>query len=127
MSKFWFTLLMGLFLVTGFKLTLAETREKPYNEEQLFEKSTIVFVGEVLKTRMLKEYKRSVPTKARVLLNVKGKAERDERRIAPKDPSRFEYCDAEVSPALAKEMGVFYVKLNDDENVLIAYRRIEPK
>lgn len=127
MSKFRLALLSGLVLVIGFNVTLAETRGKAYNEEQLFEKSTIVFVGEILDTKVYDKYKRSVPTKARVLLSLKGKVERDERRVTPKDPAKSAYFDEEFSPAIEKEIGVFYLETTSgDETLLLGYRRIEP-
>ena len=102
----------------------AETRGKPYSEEQLLERSATVFVGEVLETRAYPGRGLSVPTRVRVLLSLKGGVTAGDRDVTPKDPGKHVYFDEEFSPAGKGDTGVFYVGADGAAEQLLGYRRI---
>ena len=64
-------------------------------------------------------------TQARVLLSLKGKVDRSERELTPKDPGEFVYFDKEFSSAKVEAIGVFYVGTKDDPDLLLGYRVIQ--
>ena len=122
----WLGYAIVLIVALACSVTSAETRGKPYTEEQLLENSAVIFVGEVIDTRTYPDYKRTVPSRARVLLSIKGKASPGERKIQPKDPGEFAYFDEEFTPAKKGDLGIFYVGTKDNPDLLLGYRAIEP-
>ena len=115
--------LIALFLFAVAVSAFAETRGEPYNHEELLAQSTSVFVGEVMETKTYDSRKRTVPTRCRVLLSIKGR-DKGERSIVPKDPGVFAYFNEEFSQARKADIGVFYVGNGDQPDLLLAYRRI---
>jgi hypothetical protein len=86
--------------------------------------STAVFVGEVVETKEFPDHKRTVPTRVRVLLGIKGEVPRGERAVVPKDPGTHAYFDQEFSQAAKGRLGVFYVGVEGQPNVLMGYREV---
>ena len=103
---------------------LAESRGKPFTEEQLLEQSSAVFVGEVIEIATFDGYKRIVPKRVRVLVSIKGQVSADERAVVPKDPGLFVYFDEEFSQAMIGHLGVFYVGAKGQPDLLIGYKQL---
>jgi hypothetical protein len=101
-----------------------ESRGRPADPDHLLTQATQVFVGEVAETGTFEKYKRTVPTKARVLLSLKGRVPAGERAVTPKDPGKFAYFDVEFSPAAKGTVGVFYVGTRDQSDLLIGFRAV---
>ena len=101
-----------------------ESRGEPYTEEELLERSTRVFVGEVLQTKTFPRDGRTVPTRARVLRSIKGKAEPGALTLRPKDPGLHVYFDEEFDPAGGSAIGIFYVGTEKRPDLLQGYRVI---
>jgi hypothetical protein len=102
----------------------AETRGKPYTEGQLLARCATAFVGEVLETRTFAAHERTVPTRARVLLSIKGEVRRGERVLAPKDPGAHVYFEEEFSRPGKGRLGVFYVGVEGRPDLLLGYRQL---
>ena len=117
-------LAVGLLTATAGPGLFAETRGKPYTENQLLTMCELVFVGEVLETKEYPAHKRVVPTRVRVRLSIKGEVPRGELAVNPKDPGAHVYFDEEFSPAVKGRLGVFYVSLKPQPNVLMGYREV---
>ena len=115
-------LAIGLLVATVEPGLHAESRGKPYTEGQLLAMCEAVFVGEVLETKEFPAHKRVVPTKVRVRLSIKGEVPLGELAVTPKDPGAHVYFDQEFSPAAKDRLGVFYVSLKPQPNVLMGYR-----
>jgi hypothetical protein len=111
-------------VVAGCHLGHAESRGGPWTEEQLLKYSTVVFVGEVLETTTFDKYKRTVPTRVRVLLSVKGNVPQLERDVVPKHPGKFVYFDQEFSQAAKGRLGVFFVGTKEQPDLLMGYKQI---
>jgi hypothetical protein len=125
--------ILGLTLTVGWLIAIphvalhAESRGAPWSEEQLLKKSTIVFVGEVLETTTFNQYKRTVPTRVRVLLSVKGNVPQGERAVRPKHPGNFVYFDQEFSQAEKGRLGLFFVGAKEQPDLLMGYKQIPNK
>lgn len=102
----------------------AESRGGPWTEEQLWSYSTKVFVGEVLQTTTFPKYRRTLPTRTRVLVSIKGKVQRELRDVEPKHPGKFAYFDAEFDQAVVGRRGVFYVGTEENPGLLMGYKEI---
>ena len=87
----------------------AHTRGKPFTEEQLLGRSSAIFVGEVLEVTTFERYKRTVPSRVRVLISIKGKTPPGASEVVPKDPGNFVYFDEEFSQATKGGLGVLFV------------------
>ena len=103
-------------------LVMAETRGEPYTEQELLENSTAVFVGEVLETTIFEQYKRTVPSRARVLVSVKGNVKSGGLALIPKHPGKAAYFDAEFGAAAKGRLGVFYVGNKDNPDLLMGFK-----
>ena len=117
-------LAVGLLTATAEPGLYAETRGKPYSEGQLLAMCEAVFVGEVLETKEFPAHKRVVPTKVRVRLSIKGDVPLGEMAVTPQDPGAHVYFDEEFSQAAKGRLGVFYVSLKPQPNVLMGYREV---
>jgi hypothetical protein len=113
-------------LLSSFALR-AETRDKPFTEEQLVERSSAVFVGEVLETTAINRCGRRVPTRTRVLVSIKGKVPLGERDLVAKDPAKFAYFDEEFSQATKGGLGVFFISADGEKSILMGYKEIPAK
>ena len=102
----------------------AESRGQPYSEAELLDRSARVFVGEVLATKTFDIFDRTVPTRAKVLLSLKGEVEPGELALRPKDPGLRAYFDEEFGPAEDSALGVFYVGTKEHPDLLLGYRVI---
>jgi hypothetical protein len=105
----------------------AESRDKPFAEEQLVERSSAIFVGEVLETTAINRCGRRAPIRARVLVSIKGKVPHGERDLVAKDPAKFVYFDEEFSQATKGRFGVFFIRADGEKNILIGYKEIPAK
>ena len=114
-----------LALYLGATALHAETRGKPYSEEDLLRRCSKVFVGEVLDTRTFTARgTRTVPTRVRVLVSVKGNVPHGERGVVPKDPGHFVYFAEEFTAARKGGIGVFFVGTDDQPDLLMGYKQI---
>jgi hypothetical protein len=102
----------------------AETRGKPYSEEYLVENCQRIFVGEVLATKAFPASQRTVPSRVRVLLSIKGSVPAGALEVTPKDPGSFVYFDEEFDPAEKGKVGVFFVGTKGFPNLLMKYKEI---
>jgi hypothetical protein len=105
----------------------AETRGNPFTEEQLLQHSFAVFVGEVLETTTFDRYERTLPTRVRVLLSIKGKVPQGERDVLPKHPGNYVYFDEEFSQAAKGRLGVFFVGTKGQPDLLMGYKELPGK
>jgi len=96
-----------------------ETRGNPFPEEYFTEHCSQIFVGVVLEVN-----DHAMPTKARVLLSIKGKVSLGERKLAVKDPGRSVIFREEFDPARTGAVGVFFVGTDWDTGLLMKYKEI---
>jgi hypothetical protein len=117
-------LVVGVFALCLCATLHAETRGTPYTEDVLLRRCSKVFVGEVLDTRTFAPYARTVPTRVRVLVSVKGNVPHGDRGVVPKDPGHFVYFAEEFTAARKGGVGVFFVGTEGQPDLLMGYKQV---
>ena len=121
---------LGLLALSLITRVDAETRGKPFTEEYLLQNASTIFIGEVLETMDYPEYKRTVPTRVRVLVSIKGNVKPGVRQVVPKHPGLYVYFDEEFDHAQPGRTGVFFVGTkspNEQPDLLMKYKEIPLK
>jgi hypothetical protein len=118
------TLAVALGVAAAPSALRAESRAgAPWGEEQLLSHCAAAFVGEVLETTTFEKYNRTVPTRVRVLLSIKGNVPRGERTVLPKHPGKHAYFDEEFSRPGKGRLGVFFVGTREQPDLLVGYKQ----
>ena len=103
--------------------SFAERRAQPYAEEFFLENSSSIFVGKVLEVETFRgEW--TFPTKAQVILSIKGNIEVGVREMVAKNPGRYAIFGEEFDQATVGKFGVFFVGNEDTPNLLMKYKQI---
>ncbi len=94
-------------------------RRQALPEEFLSHASPTIVIGKVLEINA-----NAMPTRAKVLLSIKGNAPLEERDILPKSPGKVAIFPEEFDKAKKGEIGVFFVGSEDSPRILMKYKDI---